>query len=67
LLNNPAQQAASAYMNFLARPDAEACCPGRRLHGGCGPFFTPDEGRPRFRLAHREGGKNQYREVWNAG
>ena len=39
LQNNPAQQAASAYMNFLARPDAEALLSAddyRRMW----PFFT---------------------------
>ena len=39
LQNNPAQQAASAYMNFLARPDAEALLAAddyRRMW----PFFT---------------------------
>jgi pimeloyl-ACP methyl ester carboxylesterase len=66
LQHNPAQQSASAYMNFLIRPDAEVLLAQddyRRLwefltHGKNGyaapPWLTADV-------------KNQYREVWQAG
>ncbi|MDM0104928.1 alpha/beta hydrolase [Variovorax sp. J22R24] len=66
LLNNPAQQAASAYMNFLARPDAEALLSAddyRRMW----PFFTlMKAGADGFGWL-TEDVKNQYREVWDAG
>ena len=66
LLNNPAQQAASAYMNFLARPDAEALLSAddyKRMW----PFFTlMKAGADGFGWLTEEV-KNQYREVWNAG
>lgn len=66
LLNNPAQQAASAYMNFLARPDAEALLSAddyRRMW----PFFTlMKAGADGFGWL-TEDVKNKYREVWNAG
>ena len=66
LQHNPAQQAASAYMNFLIRPDAEELLAQddyRRLwefltHGKNGleapAWLTPDV-------------RDQYREVWRAG
>jgi len=38
LRDNPAQQAASAYMNFLCRPDAEALL-AERGHARLWPFF----------------------------
>ena len=61
LKSNPLQQAASAYMNFLIRPDAEALLREgdyRRLwafftHWGTAPWLT-------------EAVKQQYREVWDA-
>ena len=66
LKNNPAQQAASAYMNFLVRPDAEQLLAQddyRRLWefltrtrtGLLTPQWLTDEVR------------TQYRNVWNAG
>ncbi|MEO9101897.1 MAG: alpha/beta fold hydrolase [Burkholderiales bacterium] len=66
LSNSPAQQAASAYMNFLIRPDAEKLLAEddfRRLR----EFF--------FRLGAADGPnawwtpevEQQYREVWQAG
>ena len=66
LQNNPAQQAASAYMNFLIRPDAETLLAQddyRRLwefltHSKTG-FHTPHWLTNEVR--------EQYREVWNAG
>lgn len=69
LKSNPKQQAASAYMNFLIRPDAEKIlleddC--RRLF----EFFTnlgakhdPDNGKFGWLT---ESVKQQYREVWNS-
>ncbi len=66
LKNNPAQQAASAYMNFLIRPDAEKLLAQddyRRLwdflthtkNGSHTPDWLTDEVRA------------QYRKVWDAG
>ena len=69
LKNNPKQQAASAYMNFLIRPDAEKIlleddC--RRLF----EFFTnmgahADKTKNHFGWL-TEATKNQYRDVWNS-
>lgn len=69
LRSNPQQHAASAYMNFLCRPDAETLLAEddfRRLW----PFFTnmgaEDPARPGggwLTAAVRE----QYREVWRQG
>ncbi len=59
LLDNPAQQAASAYMNVLCRPDAEALLAAddfARLWPflGAAGWLTPDV-------------RAMYREVWQAG
>jgi len=66
LRDNPAQQAASAYMNFLSRPDAERLLAEddfRRLW----PFFlNMGAGADGFGWL-TEAVKDQYREVWNAG
>ncbi len=61
LRSNPKQQAASAYMNFLIRPDAE-----KRLaendYARMWPFFTSGgSGAPWLTEAVKE----QYRQVWN--
>lgn len=65
LKNNPAQQAASAYMNFLIRPDAEKLLVQddyRRLWD----FLTDAFGsHPAAWLTEEV--KAQYREVWDAG
>ncbi|MES2786176.1 MAG: alpha/beta hydrolase [Pseudomonadota bacterium] len=61
LATNPKQQAASAYMNFLIRPDAEQLLRAdgyRRLFqffvsGGQAPWLTEDV-------------KQQYRDIWDA-
>ena len=57
LQHSPAQQAASAYMNFLCRPDAEALLRRERLSRRMWPFFTtwarPTPATARRRLAHR--------------
>jgi len=61
LQNNPAQQKASAYMNFLIRPDAEALLREddyRRLFG----FFS--DGRHDSSWL-TESVKDQYRAVWD--
>ena len=62
LRTNPRQQQASAYMNFLIRPDAEqklAEDDYRRLW----PFFTQPHGAPWL----TEAVKDQYRDVWKGG
>jgi epoxide hydrolase 4 len=62
LRDNPAQQAASAYMNFLCRPDAAALLAQddyARLWG----FFTGMGGRTWLDEATRE----RYRAVWRHG
>jgi pimeloyl-ACP methyl ester carboxylesterase len=66
LLDNPAQQAASAYMNFLARPDAEALLSAddyRRMW----TFFTLMKAGPDGFGWLTDEVKKQYREVWDAG
>lgn len=69
LKNNPLQQAASAYMNFLCRPDAEALLAAddfRRMW----PMFTNMGAADQ---ARKGGGwltpqvREQYRAVWSAG
>ena len=69
LRHNPKQQAASAYMNFLCRPDAEELLSAddfRRLW----PFFTNMGATDR---THVGGGwltepmRERYREVWRLG
>ena len=62
LKSNPRQQAASAYMNFLIRPDAQrllAADDYRRLWA----FLTNPAGAPWL----TEAVKAHYREVWNHG
>lgn len=66
LRNNPAQQKASAYMNFLAQPKAEellAADDFRRMW----PFFLLMKAGPDGFGWLTEAVKNQYREVWSAG
>ncbi len=66
LRDNPAQQQASAYMNFLARPDAEALLSAddfRRMW----PFFTLMKAGPDGHGWLTEQVRQQYREVWRAG
>jgi len=66
LQGSPAQQQASAYMHFLARPDAEALLAAddyRRLWG----FFTGMKAGPDGFGWLTEEVKRQYREVWDAG
>ncbi len=62
LKTNPAQQAASAYMNFLVRPDAEALM-GADDHRRMWPMFEADSGAPWLTPAVRD----QYRALWRGG
>jgi pimeloyl-ACP methyl ester carboxylesterase len=77
LQHNPAQQASSAYMNFLCRPDAEALLRDND-YARLWPFFTKmDEavsGRANDSASAPTGGawltedlKQRYRAVWNLG
>jgi len=61
LQHNPAQQAASAYMNFLRRPDAEALL-AENDFARLWPFVRKSQ--PGWLT---EGVKQQYREVWRLG
>lgn len=66
LQGDPAQQAASAYMNFLARPDAEALLSEddfRRMW----TFFDRMKAGPDGFGWLTDAVKDQYREVWRAG
>jgi len=68
LRNNPRQQAASAYMNFLIRPDAEALLSEhdfRRLWG----FFLGMGASPAAPGTHwlTEALRERYRAVWHQG
>lgn len=69
LKTNPAQQAASAYMNFLIRPDAERLL-AENDFARLWPMFT---GMGAADPAHPGGGwlteavREQYRAVWRAG
>ncbi|MCW7537088.1 alpha/beta fold hydrolase [Aquabacterium sp. A7-Y] len=63
LQNNPAQQQASAYMNFLCQPDAEALL-AEDDYARLWPFFDHlGDGAPWLTPAL----KDQYRAVWRAG
>ena len=69
LKSNPAQQAASAYMNFLCRPDAEALLAADDFRRMWPMFTSMGAADP----AHIGGGwltpavREQYRAVWSAG
>jgi pimeloyl-ACP methyl ester carboxylesterase len=62
LLGNPAQQQASAYMNFLCRPDAAALLE-QNDYARLWTFFTAMGPAPWLDEAMRE----RYREVWRHG
>lgn len=62
LQSNPAQQQASAYMNFLCRPDAAALL-AENDHARLWPFFENMGGHVWLTEAVRQ----QYREAWSAG
>ena len=69
LLANPAQQAASAYMNFLCRPDAERLLSEddfRRLWGLFTSMGAADAARPGGGWLD-EPTREQYRQVWRQG
>lgn len=66
LKTNPAQQAASAYMNFLIRPDAEKLLAQddyRRLW----EFLTNSKSGPTSPTWLTDEVRDQYRQVWDAG
>ncbi len=66
LKNNPEQQAASAYMNFLIRPDAEQLLAQddfRRLWR----FLTEGSAGAQADAWLTEGVKAQYRDIWSQG
>lgn len=69
LKNNPMQQAASAYMNFLCRPDAEALLAADDFRRMWPMFTNMGAADP----ARKGGGwltpqvREQYRAVWGAG
>lgn len=69
LQHNPAQQAASAYMNFLCRSDAELLL-AENDFARMWPFFTgmgtTDASRPGDAWL-TDSVKDQYRAVWRAG
>jgi epoxide hydrolase 4 len=62
LRSNPAQQAASAYMNFLCRPDAEALL-AEDDFARLWPFFERMGGQAWL----DEGRRAQYRALWSMG
>jgi pimeloyl-ACP methyl ester carboxylesterase len=64
LQTNPAQQAASAYMNFLCRPDAEALLAAND-YARMWPFFGAAQSTPGGWLT--DAVKDQYRAVWDQG
>lgn len=69
LQHNPAQQAASAYMNFLCRPDAEALL-AENDFARLWPFFTNMGAADRLRTGSgwlTEVVRERYRAVWRAG
>lgn len=63
LLHSPQQQAASAYMNFLCRPDAAALL-AENDFARLWPFFGEPGREPAWR---DEATKAKYREVWGMG
>lgn len=69
LKTNPRQQAASAYMNFLIRPDAERLLADNDF-ARMWPFFSNGKssgGMPGGPTWLTDAVKDQYRAVWNAG
>ena len=66
LQNNPEQQAASAYMNFLIRPDAEDLLAQDDYHR-LWEFLTNGKGGSTAPAWLTNEVKDQYREVWRAG
>ena len=66
LQHSPAQQAASAYMNFLIRPDAEALLAENDFHR-LWEFFTRFGAVDGGHAWLTESVRAQYREVWQRG
>ena len=66
LKTSPAQQAASAYMNFLIRPDAEQLLV-QDDHRRLWEFLTAGNTGHQAPLWLTDDVKAQYREVWSAG
>jgi epoxide hydrolase 4 len=66
LQQSPAQQAASAYMNFLCRPDAEALL-AENDFARIWPFFTNMGAASGPHAWLLEPVKQQYRDVWSLG
>jgi pimeloyl-ACP methyl ester carboxylesterase len=69
LQHNPAQQAASAYMNFLCRPDAEALL-AENDFARMWPMFTNMGAADPARVGGgwlTEPVREQYRAIWRAG
>lgn len=64
LQNNPAQQAASQYMHFLCRPDAEALLAEDGFRRLFAFFDAPDGSAPAWLT---EGVRAQYRALWQQG
>ena len=61
LKSNPRQQAASAYMNFLIRPDAEKLLAARD-YARMWPFFTHGSSGAAWLT---DAVKDRYRQIWN--
>jgi epoxide hydrolase 4 len=66
LQQSPAQQAASAYMNFLCRPDAEALL-AENDFARLWPFFTNMGAADGPHAWLTDGVRQQYRDVWRLG
>ena len=69
LQHDPKQQSASAYMNFLCRPDAERLL-AENDFARLWPMFTNMGAADASRVGGgwlTEGVRNQYREVWSRG
>ena len=66
LKNNPRQQAASAYMNFLIRPDAESLLAENDYRRLWAFFLGMGAGAKEYGWLSGEV-KARYREVWNLG
>ncbi|HMC16078.1 MAG TPA: alpha/beta hydrolase [Albitalea sp.] len=65
LKTNPAQQAASAYMTFLCRPDAEGLLAAND-YARMWPFFVAPAGTPGGGWL-TDAVKDQYRAIWGQG
>lgn len=66
LAHSPAQQAASAYMNFLTRPDAAALL-AENDFARLWPFFTAMAASTGAGAWLDDGTRERYREVWRQG